>query len=311
MAFDGIEINRRASEDPAQFLRECDEEYNEKLCRAAEAIHKNLNQSPIVLLSGPSGSGKTTTAMKIRDELSRRGVKSRSISMDNYFKTVRPDTVPRTATGEPDLESPLCLDMDLLNEHFTKLSRGERIYVPKYEFARQMRTVEPSMSLRLEKNEVVIFEGIHALNDSITNVHPEAFKLYVSARSNITDGEQYLFKGTWLRLVRRMVRDFKFRGADPQETMGMWANVRAGEKKNISPFKDKADLKLDTAFPYEVCVMRTVAEHMFDVVPKNIERCEEIKSVGPAFRCFVPIDPKLLAPDAMLREFTGGGIYEY
>jgi uridine kinase len=311
MAFDGLEINRRASEDPARFLKESDEVYNEKLNKAAEAIQKHLAESPIVLLSGPSGSGKTTTAMKIRDELSRRGVKSRSVSMDNYFKTVRPDTVPRTSSGEPDLESPLCLDMDLLNEHFTKLSRGERIYVPKYEFARQMRTVEPSMSLRLEKNEIVIFEGIHALNDSITNVHPEAFKLYVSARSNITDGEEYLFKGTWLRLVRRMVRDFKFRGADPQETMEMWANVRAGEKKNISPFKDKANLQIDTAFPYEVCVMRSVAEHMFDTVPKDIERREEIRSVGPAFRYFVPIDPKLLAPEAMLREFIGGGIYEY
>ena len=138
------------------------------------------------------------------------------------------------------------------------------------------------MSLRLEKNEIVIFEGIHALNDSITNVHPEAFKLYVSARSNITDGEEYLFKGTWLRLVRRMVRDFKFRGADPQETMGMWANVRAGEKKNISPFKDKANLQIDTAFPYEVCVMRSVAEHM--VLGKEKHFFGRIQQVAPFFR---------------------------
>lgn len=311
MAFDSREINRRAASDPAGFIRDGDAAYEEKIRKAAQAIIQNLPRSPIVLLSGPSGSGKTTTAMKIRDELSRRGVKSHSVSLDMYFRTVRPETVPRTEDGEPDFESPLCVDMELLNEHFTRLTKGEKIYVPKYEFASQMRTIVPSMSLHLGKNEVAIFEGIHALNNSITDVHPEAFKLYVSAQSNITDGEAYLFKGTWLRLVRRLVRDAKFRGADPKETMVMWGNVRKGEKKNISPFKNKADLQLDTAFPYEVCVMRTVAEHLFVEVPEGIARRDEIASVGPAFRNFTPIDPALLAPEAMLREFIGGGIYAY
>ena len=311
MAFELEKINHAAKTDPAGFIAACDEDYNGRIRATAEKIIANLKNSPIVLLSGPSGSGKTTTAMKLRDELSRQGVRSHSISMDNYFKTVRPETVPRTAAGEPDLESPLCMDMELLNEHFTMLSRGERIFVPKYEFARQMRTIEPSLSLRLGKDEVAIFEGIHALNDSITGVHPEAFKLYVSARSNIIDSrEEYAYKGTWLRLTRRVARDYLFRGADPTDTMRMWENVRHGEIRNISPFKNKADVQLDTAFPYEPCIMRPIAEPLLAHVPEDIPY-QELRQVGPALSRFEPLDLAYLPEDALLREFTGGGIYEY
>ena len=181
MAFDLSEINYRTVADPAAFVDECDAVYRRKIELAADMISANLPVSPIVLLSGPSGSGKTTTAQKIEEELTHRGIRSYTISLDNYFRTVDPATAPRTAEGALDYESPKCLDMELLNEHFTKLSQGERIYVPKYEFARQMRVLEPAKSLRLHKNEVAIFEGIHALNDEITNFHPEAFKLYISA----------------------------------------------------------------------------------------------------------------------------------
>ena len=166
-------------------MAECDARYAAKIRGAADMIAENLRQSPIVLLSGPSGSGKTTTAQKIEEELTKRGVRTYTISMDNYFRTVDPATAPRTKEGAIDFESPLCMDMELLNEHFTKLARGERILVPKYEFARQMRVLEPSKSLKLKKDEIVIFEGIHALNDDITAKHPEAFKLYISARSNV------------------------------------------------------------------------------------------------------------------------------
>ncbi len=311
MAFDLEEINRAAAENPAGFITACEQQYNQRIADTAEKIIQNLSRSPIVLLSGPSGSGKTTTAMKIRDELSRRGVGSHSISMDNYFKTVRPESVPRTEEGMPDLESPLCMDMDLLNEHFTMLSQGKKIFVPRYEFARQMRTMEPSQSLQLKEREVVIFEGIHALNTCITSAHPEAFKLYVSARSNIVDDAgEYAFKATWLRLVRRVSRDALFRGADPEDTMRMWQNVRKGEIRNISPYKNQADVKLDTAFAYEACLMRPIAEPLFAHVPEDIPY-QEIRQVGPALQKFTPIDLAYLPSDAMLREFTGGGIYEY
>ena len=204
MAYNLNEINERCRTDAAGFIAECDAVYADRLEKAADRIQANLEHSPIVLLSGPSGSGKTTTAMKICEVLESRGIRTHSVSLDDYFKTVSPETTPRTASGAYDLESPLCLDMDLLNEHFTKLTRGERIYVPKYDFVHQARLMRYGRTLRLKKDEVVVFEGIHALNDAITTVHPEAFKLYISARSNILDDSgRIMFKGTWMRLMRR------------------------------------------------------------------------------------------------------------
>ena len=311
MAYQLKEINDRIRSDPKAFLAECDAAYDQKVAQAAEQILENTRHSPVVLLSGPSGSGKTTTAMKLDEELERRGVRTHSVGMDDYFRSVDPRTTPRTPEGELDLESPKCLDMDLLNEHFTLLSQGKTVIVPKYEFSRQMRVIDPSRRLRLKKDEIVIFEGIHALNDDITQVHPEAFKLYISARSNVLDEGALVFKGTWMRLMRRTVRDHLFRGADAAYTLRLWANVRRGEKKNISPFKNKANFQFDTSFPYEVSVLKDQAAALFATVPDGTERYEELHSIVPALERFLPIDPALVKPDALLREFIGGGIYEY
>ena len=206
------DINYMTVADPKGMIEEADAQYARKVEEAAEKILNNRKNSPIILLSGPSGSGKTTTAMKISEALERRGVKTHYVGMDDYYNTILPETVPRTPEGEMDLESPLCLDLDLMNRHFTELSQGKRIYVPKYEFSRQMRIQEPSKSIKLKKDEMVVFEGIHALNDMITSVHPEAFKLYISANSDVTFGGKLVFKRSWFRLVRRTVRDYKFRG---------------------------------------------------------------------------------------------------
>lgn len=311
MSYQLTDINFRTISDPAAFIAECDALYREKVSKAADKIIENMERSPIVLLSGPSGSGKTTTAMKIAEELNKRGVGTYSVGMDDYFKTVDPATVPRTPEGDMDLESPLCLDMELMNEHFTKLSQGERIFVPKYEFSRRMRILEPSKSIKLRPNEVVVFEGIHALNDAITDVHPEAFKLYISARSDVEFEGKVVFKRTWFRLMRRMIRDSKFRGTDAGETMKMWANVRRGEKNYISPFKDKADLQFDTSFAYEPAVFNAQATRLFRSIPEGIERFDELRQVLPALQLFGVIDESLVAPDALIREFLGGGIYEY
>ena len=274
MAYRLEEINARLRADAPGFLAECDAAYESRVEHAAETIIERLEQSPIVLLSGPSGSGKTTTALKIEQALEKRGVNTHTVSMDNYFKTLNRKTAPRTPEGDIDFESPLCMDMDLLNDHFTRLSAGEEVLVPHFEFARQMRSDGRGTPLKLGKNEVAIFEGIHALNDDIAGRHPEATKLYISARSNVMEGEELRFKGTWMRLARRAVRDYNFRGTGVAETMDMWANVRRGEKLYISPFKNKADILLDSSLPYEVSVMKHYA---------------------------MPL----------LREFIGGGSYHY
>ena len=309
MNYQLTELNFRTVSDPRGLVEESDALYQAEVKTAAQMILNNRSQSPIILLSGPSGAGKTTTAMKISEELERCGVRCHYVAMDDYFKTVDSATTPRTPEGDLDLESPLCLDMELLNEHFSMLARGERIYVPKYEFSRRMRIQEPSKSIKLKADEMVVFEGIHALNDMITVRHPEAFKLYISARSDVFFNGSRVYRRTWFRLVRRMVRDYKFRGSDPAETMAMWGNVRRGEINYISPFKDKASFRFDTAHAYEPALFNETATKLFSSVPEGIERYEELRQVLPALQLFGHISEDLIAPDALVREFIGGGIY--
>ena len=311
MAYQLQEINKRIQTDVTEFLAECDQSYADRVSLAADKILANLEHSPIVLLSGPSGSGKTTTALKIAEELQRRGVNSHAVAMDNYFKTLNRKTAPRTPDGDIDYESPLCMDMDLLDKHFTALSAGEEIVIPKFEFARQMRNDAAGVPLKLGKNEIAIFEGIHALNDDIAGRHPEATKLYISARSNVNEGAALRFKGTWMRLTRRAVRDYNFRGTGVDETLEMWVNVRRGEKLYISPFKNRADIIFDSSLPYEVSVMRNYAVPILQSVPEENERHDELLQLIDAFGHFEPIDPDLVAKDSLLREFIGGGSYRY
>ena len=311
MAYQLQEINRRIQTDVQEFLAECDDNYTQRVSLAADKILANLEHSPIVLLSGPSGSGKTTTAMKIAEELQRRGVNTHAVAMDNYFHTINPRTAPRTPEGDIDFESPLCLDMDLLDRHFTALAHGEEIFIPKYEFARHMRNDSRATPLKLGKNEIVVFEGIHALNDDIAGRHPEATKLYISARSNVNEGSVLRFKGTWMRLTRRAVRDYNFRGTDVEDTLEMWANVRRGEKLYISPYKNRADIIFDSSLPYEVSVMKNYALPLLRAVPEENVRRSELLELIDAFQYFEPIDPALVDKDSLLREFIGGGSYQY
>lgn len=313
MAYQLQEINRRIRTDVAEFLAECDQAYAQRVSLAADKILSGLERSPIVLLSGPSGSGKTTTALKIAEELRRRGVNSHAVAMDNYFLTQDPETVPRTPDGSIDYESPLCLDMELLSEHFTALSRGEWVLVPKFEFARQMRSDIKSQPLQLGSDEIAIFEGIHALNDIITGRNPEAAKVYISARSDILgEAGEVVFKRTWLRLERRTVRDSKFRAWKADVTVRMWANVRRGEKLYISPFKDNASIVFDSALPYEVSVIRAFAQPLFDHlrVSPDMERYEEVRQLAEAYPRFEILDESYVAPNSLIREFIGGGIYD-
>ena len=308
------EINQSIRTDPKGFLEACDAAYQSRIDSAVDRILERMKESPIVLLSGPSGSGKTTTALKLEQELERRGVNTHTISMDNYYKTLNRKTAPRTPEGDIDYESPLLLDLDLLDDTFSKLSRGEWVVVPKYEFARQMRNDSRGTFLKLDKNEIAIFEGIHALNDDIFGRHPEATGLYISARSNVLEGEELRFKGTWMRISRRAVRDYNFRGTDLLETLLMWYNVRRGEKKYISPFKNRANIIIDSSLPYEVSVFANYADALreaVDQIPADNPRYQEFHDLVDAFRYFEPVDPALVPPESLIREFIGGGTYSY
>lgn len=311
MAYQLAEINVRAQKDPLDFLRDCDDMYEKKLHKAADLIREHAEASPLIFLSGPSGSGKTTTALKIEELLDRSGMETHTVALDNYFRSIIPGNYPTTETGEYDLESPDCLDMELLAEHFHALETGRTIEVPKYNFRTQRQERRTGNYLRYRPGDLVLFEGIHALNDRFSAIAPDAFKLYISARSNVMSGDELVFKGTWMRLCRRVVRDHQFRNTTPNETLNMWANVRSGEKKHISPFKEKADLKFDSSLMCEVSVMKSFVSKLFREIPEGTERYTELKSIVPALEQFVPIDPALVPDDSILREFIGGGVYRY
>ena len=305
MAYQLEEINRAVRQDKLGFMQACDAEYQKKVEQAADLICKNMKLSPVVLLSGPSGSGKTTTAHKITAELQRRGVGTHTISMDDYFVRRDPKTAPRTPEGEIDYESPEMMDLQLLSQHFAQLTRGEEILVPHFEFARQMRNDSKAVPLKLGKDEVAIFEGIHALNTKLTAGHPNATRLYISARSNVMDGEVLRFKGTWMRLTRRAVRDFNFRGTDIVGTLDMWANVRRGEKLYISPYKHTAHMLFDSSLPYEVSVMACYARPLMAAVPQENQRRHELLELVRAFDWFETIEPGLVPKESLLHEFIG------
>ncbi|MDE7243706.1 MAG: adenylyl-sulfate kinase [Oscillospiraceae bacterium] len=312
MSYSLGQINDAVRTDPLGFAQECDENYNRNIENAAQKIADNLSRSRIVLLSGPSGSGKTTTAKKIEAKLEKMGIHSHAIAMDNYFLTVDPETCPRNREGGIDYESPFCLDIDLLNRHFRELDRGEKILVPKFEFARQMRSAIKSHPLQLGRDEIAIFEGIHALNDIFTGKNRDAMKVYISARSNVVDGGEVVYKGTWMRLARRAIRDSKFRAWEPDVTVRLWAGVRRGEKLYISPYKENADIKFDSSLPCEVNVIKAFAQPAFERLHMSpeMERYKEIRHLVNAFPKFETLDEKYVAPDSLLREFIGGGIYD-
>ena len=304
------EINKRAANDPKGFALECEAIYNRKVMEAAAGISERSELSRVVFLSGPSGSGKTTTALKICDAIKNLVIHAHTISMDMYFLASDREEAPRTDDGEHDLESPYCLDLELLNEHFRDLDRGEEVIIPHFCFNIQDRDTSKGKPLRLGKDEIVIFEGIHALNDMLADGHPNAFKLYISARSDIERDHEVCFKRTWTRLLRRVVRDELFRGMGALRTLTMWATVRDGEKKYISPFKYKADLLFDSSMAYEVPIMKKFAIKAIEEVPDGTKRLEELRSVLPALKEFEEIDSKHVPPESILREFIGGGIYE-
>jgi uridine kinase len=159
---------------------------------------------------------------------------------------------------------------------------------------------------------VAIFEGIHALNDIITGKNPAAMKLYISARSNVVDeGGKMVFKGTWMRLQRRTVRDAKFRSWEPEVTVKMWPNVRRGEKLYISPFKENATILFNSSLPYEVPVYATSVPDILREVPETCARREEVLEMRRAFSLFDPLDPSFVPAESLIREFIGGGIYRY
>ena len=295
------DINRALRTDPKGYVRRCDALYNSRIGKAADLVVSRLAKSRVVLLAGPSSSGKTTTASRIKKALAERGVYAHMISLDDYYRPKSDPDFPRTKDGEFDLEAPEGLDTALLGRHLEALDQGGEIVVPHFDFKIQAQVPEKFQTLKLHDHEVVIFEGIHGLNPMLTGRNPEATRLFVSTASSVYDNDVEVFDRVWMRVLRRIVRDYYFRASSAEETLGMWRNVRLGEKKYITPFKGSAHYAIDSSLGYEVAAFRPIAEPML-IEAEEHPQPKLVDLILEGLESFDPLDPAELPETSLLKE---------
>ena len=280
-----------------------------KIAKIAEDI-ANRKGVKLVLLAGPSSSGKTTSCKRLSIQLAVNGLKPLQISLDDYF--VDREKTPKDANGEYDYESIYALDLQLINDQFNALFRGEEVELPKYDF-QTGKSKKSGKKLKMNDNNVLVVEGIHALNPELTAQIPneQIFRVYASALTTILLDNHNYIPTTDNRLLRRIIRDYKYRGVSAQETIHRWPSVRAGENKWIFPFQENADAMLNTAMLYELAVIKTQAEPLLQQVPENCEEYAEAYRLLKFLKYFKGIPYNNLPPTSLLREFLGGSSFHY
>ena len=280
-----------------------------KIAKIAEDI-ANRQGVKLVLLAGPSSSGKTTSCKRLSIQLAVNGLKPLQISLDDYF--VDRDRTPKDDNGEYDFESIYALNLDLLNEQFNALFRGEEVELPKYDFP-SGKSVKSGKKLKMEPNNVLVVEGIHALNPELTAHIPQEqiYRVYASALTTILLDNHNYIPTTDNRLLRRIIRDYKYRGVSAQETIHRWPSVRAGENKWIFPYQENADAMFNTAMLYELSVLKMQAEPLLQQVPENCEEHAEAYRLLKFLKYFKGIPYNNLPPTSLLREFLGGSSFHY
>ena len=264
----------------------------------------------MVLIAGPSSSGKTTTCKRLSIQLLTNGIKPIDISLDDYF--LDRDKTPRDEHGEYDFEHLHALNLELLNEQMNALFRGEEVELPRYNF--QKGCSEPSgRRLRLHDDEVLVVEGIHALNPELMSQVPneQIYRVYASALTTLLLDKHNYIPTTDNRLLRRIIRDHKYRGVSAVETIRRWPSVRAGENKWIFPFQENADAMFNTAMLFELAVIKRQAEPLLEQVPKNVPEHAEAYRLLKFLRYIKPIPETQIPPTSLLREFLGGSSFEY
>ena len=268
-----------------------------KLAKIAEDIAQRKGVK-LVLLAGPSSSGKTTSCKRLSIQLAVNGLKPLQISLDDYF--VDRDKTPKDENGEYDFESIYALNLDLLNDQFNALFRGEEVDLPKYDFP-SGKSIKSGKKLKLEPNNVLVVEGIHALNPELTAHIPEEqiYRVYASALTTILLDNHNYIPTTDNRLLRRIIRDYKYRGVSAQETIHRWPSVRAGENKWIFPFQENADAMLNTAMLYELSVLKMQAEPLLQQVPENCEEYAEAYRLLKFLKYFKGIPYNNLPPTSL------------
>lgn len=284
--------------------------HEKKYAEIAEMIHERSDKVRMVLIAGPSSSGKTTSCRRLSVQLNVLGHDVKQISLDDYF--VPRSRTPKLPNGEFDFESVDALDIPLLNDHLQRLFNGEEVQVPTFDFVKG----DPYFSgktLQLQPNNILLIEGIHALNPKLTAQIPDQlkFKVYVSALTQVAIDDQNIIHSSDNRLMRRIVRDNSFRGWNAQETLRRWDNVQAGERIHIFPYQENADVMFNSALFYEGALLKAYAEPLLKQVPENCKEYAEARRLLNFIELIEPIDPKFIPPTSVMREFLGGSSFEY
>ena len=277
-----------------------------KIAQIADTIFhrgENGDRVKLILISGPSSSGKTTFSKRLSIQLMTNGLKPFPISLDNYF--VDREETPLDENGNYDYESLYALDLELFNQQLQALLRGEEVELPRFNFSLGKKEYKGD-KLKIEDNTILILEGIHALNPD-----EKKFKIYVSALTTISLDDHNWIPTTDNRLLRRIIRDFNYRGYSARETISRWPSVRAGEDKWIFPYQENADVMFNSALLFEFAVLRLHAEPILMGVPRNCpEYCEAYRLLK-FIKYFVPVQDKEIPPTSLLREFLGGSSFKY
>ena len=280
-----------------------------KIAQIAEQIAARPGVK-LVLLAGPSSSGKTTSCKRLSIQLAVNGLKPLQISLDDYF--VDRERTPKDENGEYDYESIYALDLQKINDQFNALFRGEEVELPKYDF-QSGKSKKSGKRLKMNDNNVLVVEGIHALNPELTAQIPneQIFRVYASALTTILLDNHNYIPTTDNRLLRRIIRDYKYRGVSAQDTIHRWPSVRVGENKWIFPFQENADAMLNTAMLYELAVLKMQAEPLLEQVPENCDEYAEAYRLLKFLKYFKGIPFNNLPPTSLLREFLGGSSFHY
>lgn len=303
-------INSGLENDAAGFIRSSESIYRDQLRIAAEKIYMSREERPLVLLSGPSGSGKTTTALRLAALLGNKGLQVHTLSMDNYFLPANAGEFPVDENGRIDLESPYRLDIPMFSEHLEKLSKGEPVEMPVFDFNTQSRS--DFIPVARKSNEIIIIEGIHALNPEVTGDSDDFTTcMYVSVRTRIRTKFGYTLHPRKIRLMRRLNRDRLFRCRSLEDIFDMFESVTKGEEKYIMPYKKRATIEIDSFIPYEASVY---AKMLRNDVEKSREAFAAIEDGDVMLKVLTELEPlseELVPSDSLVREFIGGSSLNY
>ena len=305
------DLNREVRNHRENHLIQVSEALHEKkYASIADMIHQRRDQVRMVLLAGPSSSGKTTSCRRLAVQLSVLGFDVKQLSLDDYF--LDREQTPRQPNGDYDFEALEALDIPLLNEQLQQLFDGHEVKIPTYDFKKGTPYFS-GKTMRLDKDSILLVEGIHALNPKLTAEIDESlkFKVYVSALTQIALDEQNIIRSNDNRLLRRIVRDNNFRGYSAYETLKRWPSVRYGEHKHIFPFQENADVMFNSALLYELGILRPFAEPLLKMVPQSTEEYAEAVRLIGFLELIEPIQTKYIPPTSILREFLGDSSFEY